>query len=311
MRDTWNPWHGCRKVSAGCEHCYMFFLDRQRGVDGSVIHRNKTRINKPTSKDRRHAYKVRPGEILRVCMASDFFLEEADQWRDEAWEQIRSRPDVGFWLLTRRPERMDACLPSDWGHGWPNVMLNVSVEDQAAAETRMPWLMETPAAHKGVMCAPLIGPVDLTRWLGRRHNRIEQVICTGENYDGARPCHETWVRSLSEQCRTTDTRFEFSETGTVYVTDAGTFTISNKDVQREQAYRSGLSWPGRAISWELRMSDGSDIPDNERWVRRFQPHCAHCARKLSCNGCSGCGDCGHTNAPNLTASDLGPFYVRY
>ena len=23
----WNPWHGCHKVSEGCAHCYMYFLD--------------------------------------------------------------------------------------------------------------------------------------------------------------------------------------------------------------------------------------------------------------------------------------------
>ncbi|MBR1896932.1 MAG: DUF5131 family protein, partial [Pyramidobacter sp.] len=30
MRTIWNPWHGCRRVSEGCAHCYMYFLDRLR-----------------------------------------------------------------------------------------------------------------------------------------------------------------------------------------------------------------------------------------------------------------------------------------
>ncbi|MFQ8582558.1 MAG: DUF5131 family protein [Holdemania massiliensis] len=34
MHDIWNPWHGCIKISEGCEHCYMFYLDRQRGQMG-------------------------------------------------------------------------------------------------------------------------------------------------------------------------------------------------------------------------------------------------------------------------------------
>ncbi|MCB7206753.1 DUF5131 family protein, partial [Dorea formicigenerans] len=21
---NWNPWHGCHKISAGCEHCYVY-----------------------------------------------------------------------------------------------------------------------------------------------------------------------------------------------------------------------------------------------------------------------------------------------
>jgi len=24
---TWNPWHGCRKVSAGCVNCYVYRID--------------------------------------------------------------------------------------------------------------------------------------------------------------------------------------------------------------------------------------------------------------------------------------------
>lgn len=28
MHDIWNPWHGCVKCSEGCQHCYMYFLDR-------------------------------------------------------------------------------------------------------------------------------------------------------------------------------------------------------------------------------------------------------------------------------------------
>ena len=30
---TWNPWHGCHKVSAGCDNCYMFARDLSYGKD--------------------------------------------------------------------------------------------------------------------------------------------------------------------------------------------------------------------------------------------------------------------------------------
>ena len=40
MHDIWNPWHGCVKVSEGCAHCYMYYLDKVRGqADGSEIYR--------------------------------------------------------------------------------------------------------------------------------------------------------------------------------------------------------------------------------------------------------------------------------
>ena len=115
MHDIWNPWHGCKKCSEGCQNCYMYYNDARRGKNGADIYRTKTGFRYPLSKDRSGQYKVKSGEMLRVCMNSDFFLEEADPWREEAWEIIHQRPDVKFWLLTKRPERVAACLPYDWG----------------------------------------------------------------------------------------------------------------------------------------------------------------------------------------------------
>ena len=37
----WNPWHGCHKVSEGCAHCYMYFLDSKRGLDTSHVFRTE------------------------------------------------------------------------------------------------------------------------------------------------------------------------------------------------------------------------------------------------------------------------------
>ena len=121
MHDIWNPWHGCVKCSEGCAHCYMYFLDGQRGKNGAEIYRTKAGFRYPLSRDRAGNYKVKSGEQLRVCMTSDFFLEEADAWRRAAWEIIDQRRDVVFFLLTKRPERVEKCLPFNWGGGWENV----------------------------------------------------------------------------------------------------------------------------------------------------------------------------------------------
>ena len=163
MHDIWNPWHGCTKISEGCEHCYMYFLDRQRGQDGAQIRRVASGFDMPVKKDRRGYYKILSGERVRVCMNSDFFLAEADLWRKEAWQIMKKRSDVIFFLLTKRPERVAACLPADWGTGWENIFFNVTVENQKRAESRMDWLLKLPFQHKGVMCAPLIGPVAMAR----------------------------------------------------------------------------------------------------------------------------------------------------
>lgn len=96
MHDIWNPWHGCVKKSEGCDNCYMYFLDRQRNADGRRIYKVKSNFDYPLQKDRSGSYRVMSGEQLRVCMTSDFFLAEADGWRNEAWRIIKQRPDVVF-----------------------------------------------------------------------------------------------------------------------------------------------------------------------------------------------------------------------
>ena len=74
MHDIWNPWHGCVKCSEGCQNCYMYYLDALRGKRGDAVYRTKTGFRYPLSKDRGGQYKVKSGEMLRVCMTSDFFL---------------------------------------------------------------------------------------------------------------------------------------------------------------------------------------------------------------------------------------------
>ena len=127
MHDIWNPWHGCIKKSEGCEHCYMYALDKQRGQDGRNVFKVKNNFDYPLQKYKDGRYKVQSGEMLRVCLTSDFFLLEADPWRKEAWEIINKRPDVVFMLLTKRPERVMQCLPDNWGDGWENIFFNVKI----------------------------------------------------------------------------------------------------------------------------------------------------------------------------------------
>jgi protein gp37 len=130
---------------------------------------------------------------------------------------MRQRPDVKFFLLTKRPQRVKKCLPEDWGEGWENIMLNVSCENQRRADERIPVLLELPFKHKGIMCAPFIGAVSIEKYLDV--GQIEQVICGGENYDGARPCDFEWVKSLRAECVAHKITFCFIETGTFFVKD--------------------------------------------------------------------------------------------
>lgn len=290
MHDIWNPWHGCIKKSEGCRHCYMYFIDKQRNLDGSRIFKVKNNFDYPLHKDKFGAYKIKSGEQLRVCMTSDFFLAEADVWRKEAWDIIRQRPDVVFFLLTKRPERVLQCLPKDWGDGWENVFFNVTAENQQMADERLPLLMELPFKHKGVMVAPFIGSVSLEKYL--ESGKIEQVVAGGENYDGARPLCYEWVKSLYDECKKADVTFCFMETGTVFVKNGKTYRIPDKRKQSEQAFRSGLQFQGRKIDFKLKALGQGTLFENEQWHKPyFGDRCQTCGGKLICNGCSQCGLC--------------------
>ncbi len=268
----------------------MYFLDSVRDRDGSEIYRTKAGFAYPLSKDRRGRYKVRSGEMLRVCMTSDFFLEEADQWRPEAWDIIRKRPDVKFFLLTKRPHRVWEHLPPDWGAGWENVMLNVSCENQRRADERIPLLLELPARHKGIMCAPLIGSVSIDRYLAC--GQLEQVLCDGENYGGARPCRYEWVKALSEECRQRNVTFVFCGTGRRFIKDGRLYEIEENARQSRQAFLSGLSFEGKPIEWRLTFPMGGLLDDRELYAPYFGRRCGTCGMRPVCNGCSRCGRCG-------------------
>ncbi len=139
------------------------------------------------------------------------------------------------------------------------------------------------------MCAPLIGPVSIADYL--KFGQIEQVLCDGENYGGARICQYEWVKHLSEECSLLDITFVFCGTGRRFMKDGKLYKIEKQGIQSEQAYRSGLSHVGKPMTFKLYDEWGSEI--NETADKRFfLGKCQSCGMKLICNGCSKCGKCG-------------------
>jgi protein gp37 len=289
MHDIWNPWHGCIKISEGCQHCYMYFLDRVRDKNGADIYRTKSGFTYPLHKDKNGKYKIKSGELIRVCMSSDFFLEEADIWRNEAWAMMKRRSDVKFFLLTKRPQRVMDCLPKDWGNGWENIFFNVTCENQKRADERIPILLELPFRHKGIMIAPLIEEVHIGQYLQSGH--IEQVISGGENYDGARPCNFDWIRSLRHECEKHQVTFCFIETGTHFIKDGRTYHIPKKTLQSEMAFKSGLSYKGKPIQFKLTDIFGRQLDGSTLYSPQYRHQCDRCGSRPICNGCSNCGRC--------------------
>lgn len=95
---TWNPWHGCHKVSPGCKNCYMFRDKARYGQDPNAVVRSKTKFYDPL--------KWTEPRTIFTCSWSDFFIEEADPWRDEAFAIMALTPQHTYQVLTKRPERM-------------------------------------------------------------------------------------------------------------------------------------------------------------------------------------------------------------
>ena len=246
----WNPWHGCHRCSEGCQNCYAYFLDKRYGRDTNEVVKNKSDFNLPVKKDREGNWKLPDGSFVSVCMASDFFIEEADAWCNDAWDYIRRRPGVMFSLLTKRAERIKDCLPSDWGDGWDNVTFAVSCENQTRLEQRIPYLLEIPAKHRWVSLKPFIGEVDIAPYL--KTGKIETVLAGGENYLGSRPLHYEWVKRVHDACAEYDVQLIFGQTGNVFIKDGNEYKIRSRTDQMVQALKSGLHYPPVDIDAEVK-----------------------------------------------------------
>ena len=112
---TWNPWTGCKSAGRECVGCYARALMLRQGRKFDVLALTQTgmtpyQLNAVAKGQNKQA-------ICFVCSLSDFFHEDADLWRDNAWQTIRDCSNVNFMLLTKRPERIEKCLPNDWSEG--------------------------------------------------------------------------------------------------------------------------------------------------------------------------------------------------
>ena len=203
---------------------------------------------------------------------------------------IDATPNLDWLVLTKRPENIARMMPpavtnlsilhrtKQHEQYRPNLWLGVSVENQQAADERIPHLLRVPAAVRFLSCEPLLGPVDLTKlWLPDRSGywncltgkltarvkldaggelwaetedaitgRIGWVIVGGESGPGARPMHPNWVRSLRDQCQAAGVPFFFKQHGDWM---AGDF-MGRPDSRRDAR-------PYRYVSY-----DGSTTSDN-------------------------------------------------
>lgn len=180
-----------------------------------------------------------------VNSMGDLFHESVpDEWIDRVFAIMALSPQHTFQVLTKRAERMRdyfandkskslsyntearvgrECIRIARGLGedtsdpywdaffdWPlsNVWLCVSAEDQEQFDLRVPELLKTPAAVRGVSLEPLLESIDM---IGRCNqssalhpyeddNKLDWVIVGGESGRRARPCNVDWIGHIVDQC---------------------------------------------------------------------------------------------------------------
>lgn len=211
---SFNPWWGCTRVSAGCDNCYAATLDARVGGDhwGPDAPRRtfgEKYWARPLKWSRDAAAAGARHRVLCASMADIFDAHAPEGQLERLWGLIRRTPHLDWLLLTKRPGRIARALPPDWGQGYPNAWLGVSVEDEPAARSRLPVLAQTPAALRFVCCEPLLSPVDLRPWA----HALDWVIAGGETGPGARPLHPDWALGLRDQCQQADLPLFFKAWG--------------------------------------------------------------------------------------------------
>lgn len=250
---VWNPWHGCHKISPGCANCYVYRRDESIGKDASVVTKTGD-YDLPLKKNRQGQYKLTADDgIVFACMTSDFFLEDADEWRQGCWDMMRQRSDLKFYIITKRIDRFADCMPSDWGNGWDNVTICSTCEDQVRADYRLPIFLKLPIKHREIISEPMLGEIDIGKYLAT--GLIEHVSCGGESGDNARPCDLRWIQEVRRQCIRCGVPFTFRQTGAVFIKEGKVYRLERK-LHIPQAKKSGYSYTpgsnsGAAIKYQL------------------------------------------------------------
>ncbi|NJB35309.1 DUF5131 family protein [Croceivirga sp. JEA036] len=207
---TWNPWMGCQKVSGACKYCYMHKILDKDGNDPSIVNRTKSSFYKPLN------WKV--GRLIFTCSMSDFFIKEADEWRKEAWDIIKRTPQHTYLILTKRPERIQECLPEDWSPElYSHVWLGTTVESQNEVH-RIHELAKIKCQLRWVSFEPLLGPIYLNK---EELDTVEWAVIGGEsgNLEGKyrfRKSELAWYLSLMYQFRDAGTPVFFKQLGSYY-----------------------------------------------------------------------------------------------
>ena len=218
-QETINPFPGCSKVSEGCKNCYALRManrfKRTEKYHGLVKNGEWTgRVNYWASDLEKPLRWKKPRRIF-VNSMGDLFHQSIDVGGlgyDAVMQMVRRCPQHTFLFLTKRSGKMEWVCRRLWKNDLPkNVWFGITAENQRRLDERTLDLLKIIASVRIVSFEPLLGPIDARRYLGQ--DGINWTIVGGESGPGARPMNPAWVRSLRDQCVSTDVPFLFKQWG--------------------------------------------------------------------------------------------------
>lgn len=276
---VWNTMSGCTKTSPGCANCFASTMARRLRAMGAKGYENWFAVTLHPERLPEPLHWKKPSRVF-VCSMGDLF-HEAVPWNFQykAFEMMLHAPQHTFVVLTKRAIVMQKAVTDIWLHlgrnypdatlPLPNVIGMVTAENQEMADARIPLLLETPFAVRGVSVEPMLGPVNIrdylvtpgmpSRIVNPYSHPIEYLPITGLDWvicgGGSVPMHPDWARNLRDQCAGAGVPFFFKQWGEYSPVRPDGFTGEWGVIDGEGRYaRETTAWNGRT---------GEDSPDSQ------------------------------------------------
>jgi protein gp37 len=274
---TWNPTKGCTKISPGCAHCYIertpaFRIHGLKFVNGHIpLQFHEDRLEQPLQwKKPRRVFVNSLSDLFHRDVPTSFLHQVYHTMEAAHWHQ--------FQVLTKRPRRLVRYL--SWRYGGSripsrHIWHGVSVENQRAADERIPLLLQARCSVRFISAEPLLEEIDLTPYLHgdtlaapgpggfRKGPRLDWVIVGGESGPKSRQFDLAWARSIVAQCQDAGV--------SVFVKQLGAEPVGNFEGERNAPYPKGRMW-------DLRDKKGGDLtewPEDLR-VREYPRATGNC-----------------------------------